>query len=297
MLTTPPSGDPAFPPPLAADGSANDRLATTDELIMDWLDIMQRAVNPLPERLAFFWHRHWAASIADGSISFTEILAYRDRMRRYANFAADPGLSFRDFAWEMTTQDAAMSLYLNSNQNIKRAPNENYAREFMELFCLGPNGPDGTPNYVQADVSELARAFTGWRLDSAAETISFPDNNGNFDAGQKVVLGRTIPAVTSTKAIDRIPTVRQAVDIVLEHANHPQFLIRKLLAEFIASPIPQATLDDLIAQYKAGGYALRPLIRGILTHPLIFESLGEPNLVKPPVVYFVGLLRQLGAPG
>jgi uncharacterized protein (DUF1800 family) len=82
---------------------------------------------------------------------------------------------------------------------------------------------------------------------------------------------------------------------VLAHPNHAQFLIRKLWAEFIASPIPQPTLDELVAQYRAS-FALRPVIRGILTHPLIFESLDEPNLVKPPVVYAVGVLRALGAP-
>ena len=69
----------------------------------------------------------------------------------------------------MTTADAAMSLYLNMNQNIRGKPNENYAREFMELFCLGPTGPDGTPNYTQDDVSGLAKAFTGWALNTTAD--------------------------------------------------------------------------------------------------------------------------------
>ena len=79
---------------------------------------------------------------------------------------------------------------------------------------------------------------------------------------------------------------------MLSHPQHAQFLIRKLWAEFIASPIPQATLDALIAAYKArASYQLRPVIRGILMHPLIFESLNEPNLIKPPIVYMVGVLR------
>ena len=78
---------------------------------------------------------------------------------------------------------------------------------------------------------------------------------------------------------------------MLAHANHAQFLIRKLWAEFIASPIPQATLDSLIAAYRASGYQLKPLIRAILAHPLIFESIDEPNLIKPPMVYIVGALR------
>ena len=83
---------------------------------------------------------------------------------------------------------------------------------------------------------------------------------------------------------------------MLAHANHAQFLIRKLWAEFIASPIPQATLDSLVSTYKTSGFKLKPLLRAILVNPLIFESIDEPNLIKPPIVYMVGVLRQLGAP-
>ena len=83
---------------------------------------------------------------------------------------------------------------------------------------------------------------------------------------------------------------------MLAHPQHAQFLIRKLWAEFIAGPIPQATLDALIAAYRSSNYQLRPVIRGILTDPQIFESLSEPNLIKPPIVYAAGVLRQLGAP-
>ena len=71
---------------------------------------------------------------------------------------------------------------------------------------------------------------------------------------------------------------------MLAHANHAQFLIRKLWAEFIASPIPQNTLDSLVAAYRSSGYQLRPLLRSILNQSLIFESIDEPNLVKPPIV-------------
>jgi uncharacterized protein (DUF1800 family) len=108
----------------------------------------------------------------------------------------------------------------------------------------------------------------------------------------------TIPKLGRTATADDGPaTVKQAISVVLAHKNHAQFLIRKLWAEFIASPIPPDTLAELIAQYTAGGaLALKPVLRGILTHPLIFESIDEPNLVKPPVVYLVGLLRALSAP-
>ena len=108
---------------------------------MEWLDRMQRAVNPLPERIAFFWHRHWAVSRDDG-IPAPWLVAYRNRL--LGSLQRTRRANFRQLAYEMTTADAAMSMYLNGNQNVRGRPNENYARELMELFCLGPKAPDGT---------------------------------------------------------------------------------------------------------------------------------------------------------
>jgi uncharacterized protein (DUF1800 family) len=301
MLSTGPQYVNTETPPLSGATSSIDQpilvTANDDELRMEWLYAMQTATNPFPERLAFFWHRHWAISRDDGAITVDYTLAYRERMRRYANFAAAPDASFRDFCWEMTTQDIAMSYYLDGNMNVAGRPNENYAREFMELFCLGPEGPDGvTPNYFQPDVETLAKAFTGWKLVTAPPTDPnlgtiqlFP---ARLDMTAKTLFGHAINPATQ----GNVGSVRAAIDAVLTHPSHAQFLIRKLWAEFIASPIPADTLAALSAEYRANGYKLKPLLRGILTHPLIFESLDEPNLVKPPVVYMVGVLRQLGAP-
>jgi len=159
FLSTPDTLDSTMPPPRAqTSGGPIDPFANTQELELEWIDRMQRATNPLPDRLAFFWHRHWAISRDEGPLNHL-VLLYRNRLLRYADFGRFPNATFRALAYEMTTADAAMSQYLNINQNVKGKPNENYAREFMELFCLGPSAPDGTPNYSQKDVAELARAF------------------------------------------------------------------------------------------------------------------------------------------
>jgi uncharacterized protein (DUF1800 family) len=288
-------------PPRTAAGETIDPLASDVELELEWIDRMQRAVNPLPDRLAFFWHRHWAVSREDG-IPNQWVLNYRNRLLRHADFGRYPGATFRSLAIEMTSADTAMSMYLNINQNVKGKPNENYARELMELFCLGPKAPDGTPNYSQDDVAGLAKALTGWTYNGNSSSpdygkVSFVP--GRFELTAKTFLGVTLPAIARTadvKPETGPATVATAVDTVLAHRNHAQFLIRKLWAEFIAAPIPQATLDALVASYRASGYALRPLIRAILGRPEIFESLDEPNLIKPPVVQLVGVLRCLDAP-
>jgi hypothetical protein len=167
----------------------------------------------------------------------------------------------------------------------------------------GPRGPDGSDNYAQEDVAGLAKALTGWTYNGNSASpdygkVSFVTTR--FELTAKTFLGVTLPAIARTQDVkpETGPqAVTTAINTVLAHRNHAQFLIRKLWAEFIAGPIPQATLDSLIATYTGSGYQLKPLIRGILGHPLIFESIeAEPNLIKPPIVLLVGVLRALDAP-
>ena len=250
---------------------------------MEWLDRMQRTVNPFVERMNFFWHRHFAVS-RDAGIPSSFLVAYRDRLRRYSDFQANPTASFNDLALEMSTQDAAMSLYLTGNLNRKAAPNENYAREFMELFTLGVTDASGRPNYSQNDVHQLARAFTGYTsVDYGTGQVTF--SPGNFDTGTKSFLGWT-------GALD----APAGVKIVLSQPNHGPFLVNKLWNEFIAAPIPGDALASLSAFYTSGGRQLAPVLRYLLRHPLMFDSLDEPAMIKPPVPYTVGLLRTLAAP-
>lgn len=270
--------------PPTYNGNPIDPLASDYELQMEWLDAMERSTNPFVERLAFFWHRHFAVS-KDAGIDSPTLLAYRDRLRRYAEFATTPSATFHDLALEMTTQDAAMSLYLTGFLNVKYAPNENYAREFMELFTLGVTDVNGTPNYSQTDVHGLARAFTGYQLDQSTSPWVVTFTPSLFDSGTKTILGRT-------QAFD----APSAVTLVLAQPSHAPFLVRKLWSEFIAAPIPADALASLTSAYVASGTQLQPLLRAILSHPLIFDSIDEPTMIKSPVVYTVGVLRATGTP-
>jgi uncharacterized protein (DUF1800 family)/chitodextrinase len=296
FLTQPQALAPTSTPPLTQQNQAIDPLASDAELVMEWLDTMQRAANPLTERLTFFWHRHFAVS-RDSGVPAAFLLAYRNRLRRYGDLAANPQASFRDLAVEMTTQDGAMSYFLTGFSNVAGHPNENYAREFQELFALGVRDAAGNANYTQADVTQLARAFTGWRLDQAPASPTFGQVSfapGSFDGAQKTIYGQTANwgAVTGKPA-----GARSAIDLVLAHPSHAPFLLGKLWSEFIVTPIPPDALADLVATYTSGGQLLlAPVVRKILSHPLIFESLDEPNMIKAPVVFAVGVLRLMGAP-
>lgn len=313
FLNTPERLDERMKAPKTTLGGPIDVLASEVEMELEWLDRMQRAVNPFPQRLALYWHRHWVISTNDGSVSNKWAVAYRNHLLKFSDLAQYPNATFRQLAYEMTTENAAMSSYLNLNANTKTKPNENYAREIMELFCLGPKDPAGNDNYAQADIEGLTKALTGWRLNGseflADKVTPNPDYGkitfapNQFEMGAKTILGRVIAPVTgsnnpatATNLAWGPAAVNAAVDIVLEHAQHAQFLIRKLWGEFIAGPIPQAKLDALSAEYRGNGYQLKPLLRGILRSTEIFESLEEPNLIKPPIIYMVGVLRQLDAP-
>jgi len=276
FLSTPNTLRATSTPPLTQGNGAIDPLVSDDELVMDWIDRMQRSTNPFVERLTFFWHRHWAVTRDDGTPA-RFLLTYADRLRSYADLGANPSATFRDLAYDMTTKDGAMSLFLNGTQNTKTRPNESYAREFMELFCLGVVDAQGNPSYAQTDVSELAKAFTGWRVDQTPTSPTYGQvsfQSSSFDSGSKTILGKTASF-----------TATQAVDQVLAHPAHAPNLVRKLWGEFIATPPDQATVDALASVYTGSGLQLKPLLRRILTHPLVFESLDEPNLVKPPVLY------------
>lgn len=297
FLTSAQTLDTTVPAPVTGTNGAIDPLVSREECVIEWLDTMQRARNPFTERMAFFWHRHWAISRNDG-VPTEFMLTYRGRLRKFADLAANPDASFRDLAIEMTTQDGAMSLFLSGASNTKNGPNENYAREFMELFCLGVRDDAGSETYTQSDVAQLAKAFTGWRLNQTPGSAGFGTVSyggpSYHDGTTKTILGQTgkYGAIVGPLAGEL-----SAIDLVLAQPAHAPFLIRKLWAEFIVSPIPAATLAELVATYTAGGaYRLKPVLRGILSHPLIFESLEEPNMVKPPVVFLVGAQRQLGAP-
>ena len=265
------------------DGKPLDPTGDDTDLVLSWVDRMVRSTNPFVERLTFFWHRHWANSRA--SVSPPQLLLRQnDLFRRYADFSANNGATFRDLAYEVT-EDPAMLRFLTGESNVRGAPNENYARELMELFGLGVFDAGGTPNYSENDVKQMAKALSGWQIDDsnpdAARAFFTPARWYN---GPKVVFGK----LGNYKD-------RDAVDLVLAHGAHAPFLVRKLWSEFIASPPDDATVAKLAAVYVNGGFALRPLLEAILNDPRLFESINEPNLIKPPIVFVVGAMRAVSA--
>jgi uncharacterized protein (DUF1800 family) len=271
------SGSPGTDQGAPLDPTGND-----DDLVLGWVDQMNRAINPFVERMTFFWHRHWANS--RDSVSPPQLLMTQTKLfRNYADFADHPKATFHDLAYAVTI-DPSMLRYLTGELNVRGAPNENYARELMELFTLGVTDAAGKPNYSQTDVEQLAKAFSGWQIndDDPNNVHSYFTQSRWYD-GPKLVFGK----------FENL-TAAEAVSLVLSRPAHPAFILNALWSEFIVPPPSAAALKSLTHLYTKGGTQLKPVLRAILTHPSLFESLNEPDMIKPPVVYVVGAMRAMG---
>jgi hypothetical protein len=280
ILSTPAA--PLVGAPPTNGGMALDPFGDDTDLVLSWVDQMVRTPNPFVERMTFYWHRHFANSRQ--TVSPPQLLATQNALfRSYADLSAKPAADFKSMANDVSI-DPSMLRYLTGESNVKGAPNENYARELMELFTLGPINDAGTPNYSEADVQSLAKALTGWVINDAdPNAVSSAFENDRWYLGPKFALG--------TFGNWKTPDV---VSLVLSQPNHATFLVRKLWGEFIPTPPDAATLTALTSSYVSSGLQLKPLLRQILTHPDLFESIDEPNMLKPPVVYAVGVMRALG---
>jgi hypothetical protein len=177
----------------------------------------------------------------------------------------------------------AMLLYLDGNLNRVGSPNENYARELLELFTTGIEGPDGGPNYTQQDVAELARCLTGWTVVSASNEAVFVPNR--HDAGQKTVFGVT-GAFGYDAAIDLIFTARaEAV---------ARRLARVLYQTFVAGAPNEEVVAELATTLRANAFAIGPAVRALVSSRHFFSVGAMGARIKSPFEMLLGLAGASG---
>jgi hypothetical protein len=164
-------------------------------------------------------------------------------------------------------------VWLDSNQNVKGAPNENYAREVMELFSLGVG------NYTEKDVREAARSFTGWHHD--AEGQRFENNPLLHDDGEKTVLGKTGKW-----------TGADVVRICCDQPACGKFLVGKLYSYLISETAPaRGLIDPLVSSFRKSDYDIAALVRTMISSQLFFSEHAYRKRVKWPVEYALGSVR------
>jgi len=239
------------------------------ELRAWWLQCMRHTPRPLEEKLVLFWHGHWTTS-ARKVLSPYALLLQNCTLRRFAagNFQA---------MTEAVSRDPAMMFFLDLHKNRASAPNENYARELMELFTLGLG------NYTEDDVGAAARAFTGWRLDR--ERIAFRERPEEHDAGAGVFLGH-----------EGHFTQSEIVALLFQQPSMGEHLVRRLWTFFAYEDPEPALVAELAQAFRAGGFELRPLLARMFTCEAFYSPRALGTQVKSPIQWLVGTARALDAP-
>jgi uncharacterized protein (DUF1800 family) len=231
-----------------------------------WLYRMLYTPHPLREKLTLFWHNHFATSNTKVNNAGFMLRQYRLMYRHALG-------SFGTLLQEMS-REPAMMLWLDIKDSKKGNPNENYARELMELFSLGIG------HYTEKDVREAARAFTGWDVQGNQAVF----NPSQHDDGEKTVLGRT----GKWKGED-------IVRICLEQKSAPYFIAGKLYRFLVSETVPATPelLAPLAEQFKKSGYDFGGLVRTVLSSNLFFAPAVYRTRVKSPVDFTLGIVRAM----
>jgi hypothetical protein len=231
-----------------------------------WLYCMLHSGHPLREKMTLFWHNHFATSIAKVN-STREMFNQNKLLREHALGKFGPFLL-------AMSKDAAMLHWLDSNSNIKGKPNENYAREVMELFSLGVG------HYTEKDIREAARAFTGWHTNS--DGFAFEFNARLHDDGGKTVLGQT----GDWNGDD-------VVRILLRQPACARFLVRKLYRFYVSETRepPDSFLEPLAESLRKSDYDIAALLRTMLSSRHFFSDYAFRQRIKNPVEYVLGAVR------
>ena len=237
----------------------------TQRLSNWWANRMLATNRPLEEKMALFWHGHFVSSEE-------KVRDYRKMLKQLQLFQSKGLGDFRELLIGVA-QDPAMLAYLDAGVNLKGAPNENFAREIMELFTMGVG------NYSEKDIREGARAFTGWNFDG----LKFVVNDAQHDGGDKAFLGEH-------GAFDGV----QAIDIILKQPVTAEFLAAKLYRFFVRddlSPQLRKQLGDVLRNNK---YQIAPLLETMFLSRDFYSSASCGTHIKSPVELAVSTYKKLG---
>lgn len=234
-----------------------------------WVEEMLITDQPLVERMTLFWHNHFTSSLE--KVRYTPAM-YRQnglfRREAFGNFGRLLGA---------VAADPAMLIYLDGVRSVARQPNENFARELLELFTLGEG------HYGEADIKNAARAFTGWTINR--DTGEYRFNEQAHDYGEKTFLGRTGPF-----------NGEDIVAILLRQPRTAELVVEKLWREFVSLQPDPAEVKRLAAILRNGHYEMKPLLRAMFLSPAFRAPSNRGALIKSPVDLIVGSVHLLGLP-
>jgi uncharacterized protein (DUF1800 family) len=234
-----------------------------------WLNRMLTTPAPLQEKMTLYFHGHFTSRATPAFPWIT--------YNQNALFRAYALGNLRELT-RSVSKDAAMLIYLNGAQNVAAHPNENYARELMELFTLGVD------NYSETDVRESARAWTGWQVARRTDTVSF--DPALHDGGVKTFLGRT-----GNFNGDDI------VDIIFAQPQCARFFAASLLNWFVYNDPEPELVEQVAGLLRRSNFELAPVVGTMLRSNVFYSERAYRALVKSPVEFVVGTYKTLGLPG
>ena len=227
-----------------------------------WINEMVNSDAQLREKMSLFWHGHFACR--NLNVFFQQELLHVIRRNALGNF--------RDLLHEVS-KTGAMLNFLNNNQNRKDHPNENFAREVMELFTMGRG------NYTEHDVKEAAKAFTGWGANAKGE---FVFRRFQHDEGSKTVLG-------NTGNFDG----DEVLEILLDQKQTAKFISQKIYRFFVNDTVDQQKADWLANRFYKSDYDIGKLMEDIFTSDWFYDEKNIGSKIKSPVELLVGIQRML----
>jgi len=233
-----------------------------NELNLHFLDKMVNSKEQMREKMAFFWHGHFASRVVNPK--FNRQLLNTIRKHALGNF--------KDLLFEVSKAPAMLN-FLNNQQNKKDHPNENFAREVMELFTMGRG------NYTEKDVREGARAFTGWGYDKEG---NFKERKNFHDEEVKTFLGKT----GNFNGDD-------ALHMILEHKATSRFITTKIYKFFVNEKVDSDRIDKLSAGFYSSGYDIKKLMREIFSSSWFYDQSNIGNRIKSPIELMAGIMRLL----
>jgi uncharacterized protein (DUF1800 family) len=267
-----------------------------DEELLDlkarWVRQMVRSPAPLRENLTLFWHGHFTSASSKMFAVSQAFYLQNETWRKHAMG------NFREFL-EAATLDPGMLIYLDMEESDRNNPNENYARELLELFSLGVG------NYTEQDIREIARAFTGWTLDAPLGTVK-PDRPtspetarslrrdglvptfvpARHDAGEKTVFGKTGKY-----------GVKEVLDLVVSHPACGPHIAGRLIDYFGAHNSNGALRARMAKAFVESKCEIRPMLKLLFTSPEFYAAKARGNRVKSPTRLLVGACRDFDLQG
>ena len=234
-----------------------------------WIAEMANTNSPFTEKMVLFWHNHFTSSLK--KVKQPILLFKQNQLFR------DNALGNYKQLTHAISKDPAMLGYLDNFKSSKKSPNENFARELLELFSLGEG------NYSEKDIKEAARAFTGRSIDRNTGKYLF--RKARHDYGEKIFMG-------NSGKLDG----DDVIEIIFQQPEVATHIVNKLWKEFVSDTPNKKEVERLATIFREHNYEIKPLMFNLLTSNDFKDKKNHARLIKSPVDYVVGTLRMLNIP-